>query len=160
VYTLLSKSEIDTLKAEHEAAPHLRLLQKALAEDVTVRVHSRKDYEQAVEASNILFGKGTTEALQALPEKLLLQILEGVPSFSFDKAMLDQTVPLVQLVSDVCAVFPSRGEARKMIVAGGFSLNKTKYENDQEPIGKSHLLNGKYLLVQKGKKQYFLLSAV
>jgi tyrosyl-tRNA synthetase len=159
VYTLLDQATIEQLKNEHAAAPHLRILQRALAEDVTVRVHSRTDYEQAVQASEILFGRATAEELQALPEKLLLQVMDGVPQSTFSRALLESGVELVQLLADETAVFPSRGEARKMIQAGGFSLNKTKVTDEKQLITTADLLNNKYLLAQKGKKQYFLLIA-
>ncbi len=159
VYTLLDQQQIEQLKAEHAAAPHLRLLQKALAEDVTVRVHSRADYEQAVQASELLFGRATTEALRSIPEKLLLQILEGVPQHVVPREQLVAGVPLVQLLAESTNIFPSRGEARKMIQAGGFSLNKEKMNDELQVVDAGSLLNGKYLLAQKGKKQYFLIVA-
>lgn len=159
VYTLLDQATIEQLKNEHAAAPHLRILQRALAEDVTVRVHSRADYEQAVQASEILFGRATAEELQSLPEKLLLQVMDGVPQSTFSRSLLESGVELVQLLADETNVFPSRGEARKMIQAGGFSLNKTKIADEKQLITSADLLNNKYLLAQKGKKQYFLLIA-
>ncbi len=159
VYTLLDFETIEKLKTEHAQAPHLRLLQKALAEEVTVRVHSQADFEQAVQASEILFGKATTEALQALSEKLLLQIFEGVPMHKISKQLFVEGVELVSLLAEATEVFPSRGEARKMIQAGGFSLNKEKITDEKTLIKQDHLLNQKYLLLQKGKKQYFLIVA-
>jgi tyrosyl-tRNA synthetase len=159
VYTLLDFETIEKLKAEHAEAPHLRLLQKTLAEEVTVRVHSQADFEQAVQASEILFGRATTEALQALPEKLLLQIFEGVPMHKVSKQLFAEGVELVTLLAESTDVFPSRGEARKMIQAGGFSLNKEKITGEKTLITSNHLLNQKYLLLQKGKKQYFLIVA-
>ncbi|MFN3530498.1 MAG: tyrosine--tRNA ligase [Bacteroidia bacterium] len=159
VYTLLEKEQIEQLKREHAEAPHLRILQKALAEEVTVRVHSRDDYEQAVQASEILFGRATAENLQALPEKLLLQIMEGVPQSRVARDLFDAGVELVSLLAEQTSIFPSRGEARKMIQAGGFSLNKTKISEEKALIGKQDLLANKYLLAQKGKKQYFLIVA-
>lgn len=159
VYTLLDFDTIEKLKAEHAEAPHLRLLQRALAEEVTVRVHSQADFEQAVQASEILFGRATTEALQALPEKLLLQILEGVPMHMVSKWLFEEGVELVNLVAEHTAIFPSKGEARKMIQAGGVSLNKEKITDEKVLLTTSHLLNQKYLLLQKGKKQYFLIVA-
>jgi tyrosyl-tRNA synthetase len=159
VYTLLDFETIEKLKAEHAEAPHLRLLQKTLAEEVTVRVHSQADFEQAVQASEILFGRATTEALQALPEKLLLQIFEGVPMHKVSKQLFAEGVELVTLLAEATDVFPSRGEARKMIQAGGFSLNKEKITDEKSLITQTHLLNQKYLLLQKGKKQYFLIVA-
>lgn len=159
VYTLLDFDTIEKLKAEHAEAPHLRLLQRALAEDVTVRVHSQADFEQAVQASEILFGRATTEALQALPEKLLLQIFEGVPMHMVSKGLFAVGVELVNLVTEHTSVFPSKGEARKMIQAGGVSLNKEKITDEKVLLTTSYLLNQKYLLLQKGKKQYFLIVA-
>ena len=159
VYTLLDFDTIEKLKAEHAEAPHLRLLQRALAEDVTVRVHSQADFEQAVQASEILFGRATTEALQALPEKLLLQIFEGVPMHMVSKGLFAVGVELVNLVTEHTSVFPSKGEARKMIQAGGVSLNKEKITDEKVLLTTSCLLNQKYLLLQKGKKQYFLIVA-
>jgi tyrosyl-tRNA synthetase len=159
VYTLLDFDTIEKLKAEHAEAPHLRLLQRALAEDVTVRVHSQADFEQAVQASEILFGRATTEALQALPEKLLLQIFEGVPMHMVSKGLFAIGVELVNLVTEHSSVFPSKGEARKMIQAGGVSLNKEKITDEKVLLTTSYLLNQKYLLLQKGKKQYFLIVA-
>jgi len=159
VYTLLDFDTIEKLKAEHAEAPHLRLLQRALAEDVTVRVHSQADFEQALQASEILFGRATTEALQALPEKLLLQIFEGVPMHMVSKGLFAVGVELVNLVTEHSSVFPSKGEARKMIQAGGVSLNKEKITDEKVLLTTSYLLNQKYLLLQKGKKQYFLIVA-
>ena len=159
VYTLLDFDTIEKLKAEHVEAPHLRLLQRALAEEVTVRVHSQADFEQAVQASEILFGRATTEALQALPEKLLLQIFEGVPMHMVSKGLFAVGVELVNLVTEHTSVFPSKGEARKMIQAGGVSLNKEKITDEKVLLTTSYLLNQKYLLLQKGKKQYFLIVA-
>jgi tyrosyl-tRNA synthetase len=159
VYTLLDFNTIEKLKAEHAEAPHLRLLQRALAEDVTVRVHSQADFEQAVQASEILFGRATTEALQALPEKLLLQIFEGVPMHMVSKGLFAVGVELVNLVTEHSSVFPSKGEARKMIQAGGVSLNKEKITDEKVLLTTFYLLNQKYLLLQKGKKQYFLIVA-
>lgn len=159
VYTLLDFDTIEKLKAEHAEVPHLRLLQRALAEEVTVRVHSQADFEQAVQASEILFGRATTEALQALPEKLLLQIFEGVPMHMVSKGLFAVGVELVNLVTEHTSVFPSKGEARKMIQAGGVSLNKEKITDEKVLLTTSYLLNQKYLLLQKGKKQYFLIVA-
>lgn len=159
VYTLLDFETIEKLKAEHAEAPHLRILQKTLAEEVTVRVHSQADFEQAVQASEILFGRATTEALQALPEKLLLQIFDGVPMHKVGQGLFTAGVELVNLLAEHTDVFPSKGEARKMIQAGGFSVNKEKITDEKTLITSNHLLNQKYLLLQKGKKQYFLIVA-
>lgn len=158
IFTLLSKDEIDTLIAEHQQAPHLRNLQLALAKDITIRVHSLSDYETAVKASNLLFGSSTTEDLKSLNESTFLSVFEGVPQVTIEKAELDSAPSVTDLLSTVTksVVFPSKGEARKMIQAGGVSINKGKLENFNEKPS-FELLHGKYLLAQKGKKNYYLI---
>jgi len=158
IFTLRSKEEIDSLIAEHNTAPHLRKLQQALAEDITVRVHSQEDYEHAVKASSILFGNSTTEELKSLDEDTLLAVFEGVPQTIISKADYEGCATTTDLLSvnTQNLVFPSKGEARKMIQAGGVSVNKIKLTDpNQKPS--FDLLQGKYLLTQKGKKNYFLL---
>ncbi|TNF38070.1 MAG: tyrosine--tRNA ligase, partial [Bacteroidetes bacterium] len=144
----------------HQAEPHLRILQKRLAEEVTVMAHSREDYDAAVEASQILFGKGTTEQLQRMDESTFLAVFEGVPMFDVSSAVISQGVT----ISDLCAVHTkvaeSKGEFRRLIQGGGVSLNKGKVDNAEMIITPEHLLNNKYLLLQKGKKNYFLIRAV
>jgi len=157
IFTSIPKEEIDALIAEHVAAPHQRLLQKKLAEEVTVMVHSRDDYEAAVEASGILFGNSTSEALKKLDEDTLLAVFDGVPQFRLSKELIGAGVKAIDLLTDHAAVFPSKGEMRKMLQSGGVSLNKEKLDNQDELIGAKHLLNGKYILAQKGKKNYYLL---
>lgn len=159
IFTSLEKDEIDALIAEHDQAPHLRVLQKRLAEEVTIMVHSREDYEAAVEASNILFGKATKEALERLDEQTFLQVFEGVQQFNISKAELEAGIPPLDLLAEKTQIFPSKGEARKMIQANGFSMNKEKLTDAQTPIDANALLNGKYILFQKGKKDYFLVLA-
>ncbi|MDR1517670.1 MAG: tyrosine--tRNA ligase [Dysgonamonadaceae bacterium] len=159
IFTALSKEEIDSLTAEHEAAPHLRPLQKRLAEEVTVMVHSREDYDKAVEASEILFGKATSETLRSTDEETLLQVFEGVPQFSVSKAKLQAGIKAVDLLTEDAAVFPSKGEMRKTTQSGGVMLNKEKLESFDTLIDASSLIGGKYLLAQRGKKNYFLLIA-
>lgn len=159
IFTSISKDEVEALVKEHAVAPHLRLLQKRLAEEVTVMVHSRADYEAAVEASQILFGNATSEALKKIDEDTLLSVFEGVPQFSISKAVIEAGIKAIDLLTDEAAVFPSKGEMRKMIQSGGVSLNKEKLENQDDIIDASYLLNGKYLLAQRGKKNYFLLIA-
>ncbi len=159
IFTSLEKDEIDALIAEHDAAPHLRALQKRLAEEVTVMVHSREDYEAAVEASNILFGKATKEALEKLDEQTFLQVFEGVQQFVISRAELNAGIPPLDLLAEKTQIFPSKGEARKMIQANGFSMNKEKMTDPQTPITDAALLNGKYILFQKGKKDYFIVVA-
>ena len=157
IFTSISKEEIDALVAEHATAPHLRTLQKRLAEEVTIMVHSREDYVAAVEASGILFGNATSETLKKLDEDTLLSVFEGVPQFKVSKSLFADNVKAIELLTEYAAVFPSKGEMRKMVQSGGVSLNKEKLDNQDELLDAGCLLNGKYLLVQKGKKNYFLL---
>ena len=157
IFTLLPKEEIETIEIQQAEAPHLRALQKRLAEEVTVLVHSRADYEQALEATELLFGKGTTESLTTLSEETLLSALEGVPQFNVNKAELDNGMDIVELLAVSTAIFPSKSEAKKMIVAGGLSINKEKIDGLEMKIQTSHLLKDRFLLVQKGKKNYFLI---
>lgn len=160
LFSLLSKEEIENLEAEHKNAPHERPMQKALAKDITVRVHSESDYKMAIEASEILFGKGTTETLHKLSEKDFLSIFEGVPQANISKDELSAGINVVDLLSEKAHVFPSKGEARRMITQGGVSINKGKIEDPALKVDSSSLLNNKYLLFQKGKKGYFLIIAV
>ncbi len=159
IFTFLTKEEIAALVAEQNEAPHLRPLQKALAKEVTCMVHSEEDYNMAVEASNILFGKSTSETLKKLDEDTLLSVFEGVPQFEISKEKFDTGVKAVDLFTDEAAVFPSKGELRKMFKANGFSLNKDKFQDFEAVINSDSLINSKYLLAQKGKKNYFLLIA-
>jgi len=159
IFTAINKEEIDTLIAEHAQAPHLRLLQKRLAQEVTIMVHSEEDYHAAVDASNILFGNSTSDALKKLDEETLLAVFDGVPQFKISKEELEKGVKAIDLLTDVAAVFPSKGEMRKLVQSGGVSINKEKLENQDEVLDGSKLLNSKYLLVQKGKKNYYLLTA-
>ncbi len=157
IFTLMSKEEISALVEEHRKSPHLRLLQKTLAEDITVRAHSREDYETAVKASGILFGKSTTEDLASLDEKTLLSVLEGIPQIHLNRETLDACENVSILLSDLSenSVFASRGEAKRMIKGGGVSLNKEKV-TDPDAVPEVSLLQGKYILAQKGKKNFYL----
>ena len=159
IFTSIGREEIEALVAEHAAAPHLRVLQKRLAQEVTVMVHSQADYEAALEASNILFGNATADALRRLDEETLLSVFEGVPQFKVSRTAIEAGVKAIDLFTEQAAVFPSRGELRKMVQANGFSLNKEKVADPEAVVDASHLLSGKYLLAQKGKKNYFLLIA-
>jgi tyrosyl-tRNA synthetase len=134
-------------------------MQKRLAEEVTVMVHGREAYDSAVEASQILFGKGTTEALRKIDEQTLLAVFEGVPQFTVDKALFAEGVNVVDLLAEKATVFPSKGELRRTIKGGGMSINKEKVTDAELNVEASALLNDKYLLVQKGKKNYFLVIA-
>ncbi len=159
IFTTLGREEIESLIAEHDQAPHLRLLQKRLAEEVTVMVHSREDYEAAVEASQILFGNATADALHRLDEETFLQVMDGVPQFTISRAELEQGIAPLDLLAEKTQIFPSKGEARKMIQANGFSMNKEKLTDPQTPITTAALLNNRYILFQKGKKNYYLVKA-
>ena len=145
--------------AEHAQAPHLRLLQKRLAKDVTIMVHSEEDYNAAVEASNILFGNATAETLHKIDEDTLLAVFEGVPQFEILKSELEAGIRPLDLLAEKTQIFPSKGEARKTIMAGGVSMNKEKMTDLETPIDAKALLNNRYILVQKGKKNYFLIVA-
>ena len=157
-FTLLPKEEIEALVLQHDAASHERILQKTLAKDVTVRVHGEAEYNMAFEATEILF-KGTLEELGRLDEKLFLEIFDGVPHFDVSKSALEGGVSVVDFLSVNTAIFPSKGEARKMLQAGGVSINKAK-ASPEASITAKDLINNKYILVQKGKKNYFLAKAV
>ena len=159
IFTMLTNEEIDSLIAAHAEAPHLRLLQKKLAEEVTVMVHSREDYDNAVEASGILFGNATSEALRKLDEATLLAVFEGVPTFEVPMTLFEAGVKAVDLLVEHAAVFPSKGEMRKLTQGGGVSVNKEKLTAFDQTLGKDDLLDGKYLIAQKGKKNYFLIVA-
>lgn len=158
IFTMLSKEEIDSLIAEHEQAPHLRVLQKRLAQEVTIMVHSKEDYEAAVEASNILFGNATGESLKKLDKETFLSVFEGVPLFQISKSDIEAGLPILDLLAEKTKIFPSKGEARKMIQGGGVSVNKTKVESSDVCVTTDYLLNGAYILVQRGKKNYFLVE--
>jgi tyrosyl-tRNA synthetase len=155
VFTLSPKDEIDSLAAEHAKAPHERKLQMALAKDITIRVHSEEEYNAAVKASNILFGNSTTDDLKSLSEETFLAVFDGVSQTTISKSDYDNIANVIDLLTQ-CAVFPSKGEARKMIQGGGVSVNKKKVEDgNQKPS--FELLQNKYLLAQKGKKNYYLI---
>ncbi|MFT3737123.1 MAG: tyrosine--tRNA ligase [Breznakibacter sp.] len=159
IFTLLPRTEIEALVAKQAEAPHLRPLQKCLAEKVTIMVHGQEAYDTAVEASQILFGQGTTDTLKRMDEETFLSVFEGVPVFNISKSELEAGVKVVDLLGEKTQVFPSKGEARKTVLAGGVSINKNKVETHDAIVDLAMLLNHKYLLVQKGKKNYFMLVA-
>ncbi len=156
IFTSLDKETIDALVEEHKQDPGRRILQKRLAEEVTVMVHSQESLDMAIEASNILFGKSTKEALEKLDEQTFLDVFDGVPHFDISSDVLGQ--PAVEIFTQAAQVFPSKGEMRKMVQGGGVSLNKEKLSAFDRPVTSDDLIDGKYLLVQKGKKNYFLLT--
>lgn len=157
IFTSLDKETIDALAEEHRQDPGQRILQKRLAQEVTVMVHSQEDYNMAVEASGILFGKSTKESLQKLDEQTLLDIFEGVPHFELTRDMLGQ--PAIECFTcDDAKIFASKGEMRKLVQGGGVSLNKEKLAAADRVVTEEDLIGGKYLLVQRGKKNYFLVT--
>jgi len=157
IFTVLSQNEIEEIISEHDKAPHERILQKRLAGEVTVMVHSRGDYEGALEASQILFGKGTTESLKKMSERTFLSVFEGVPVFDVKMEILHNGVTIAALCAEHSQVFASKGELRRLVQGGGLSLNKVKINNPDMVVVPESLLNSKYLLVQKGKKNYYLI---
>jgi len=160
IFTLKTKEEIESLEQEHDKTPHLRILQKELAKEITVRVHSEKDLNAAINASEILFGNATADALKELEENMILNVFEGVPQFEISKDELSGGIQVIDLLAEKTKVFPSKGEARKMLQAGGVSINKEKITDIAQIFTTQTLLQGKYLLAQKGKKNYFLIRAV
>ena len=159
VFTMLAKEEISELISQHREAPHMRLLQKKIAEEITTMVHSEEEYEMAVEASQILFGKGTAEQLRKLNESTFLAVFEGVPQFVVSKQEILLGVNVIDLLADKTEVFLSKGELRRTISGNGLSINKDKVDNPDLVIGEDFLINGKYILAQKGKKNYYLIIA-
>lgn len=159
IFTSLSQEEIQGLIEEQHAAPHLRPLQKRLAKEITIMVHSQEDYDAAVEASNILFGNATSESLKKLDEETLLAVFEGIPTFEIPSDELKQGIKAVDLLTEKAAIFSSKGEMRKLVQGGGLSINKEKLTAFDDIINAEKLLDEKYILVQKGKKNYFLLIA-
>ncbi|MFI3263959.1 MAG: tyrosine--tRNA ligase [Rikenellaceae bacterium] len=156
IFTMLDRETVDTLTAQHEEAPHLRVLQKRLAEEVTTMIHSAEELEKAIAASNILFGGATSEALKALDAATLLQVFEGVPQFTISTEDLGSQ--FVDICTEKAAIFPSKGECRKLVKGGGVSLNKEKVADAASTVEASDLIAGKYLLVQRGKKNYYLIT--
>ena len=157
IFTDISKEEIDSLVAEHQKAPHRRSLQRRLAQEVTTMVHSQEALEAAIEASNILFGNSTADALRKIDEETLLQVFEGVPQFTVSKKKIAEGVKALDLLTENAQVFPSKGEMRKMVASGGVMINKERLNSFDELIDSNHLISNKYILAQRGKKNYFLL---
>ncbi|MCL2596576.1 MAG: tyrosine--tRNA ligase [Paludibacter sp.] len=157
IFTFLTKEEIDALVEEQRAAPHLRPLQKRLAQEVTIMIHSRQDYEQATEAAQILFGNATADTLKKLEEETIVAVFEGVEQFKISKNSIENGIKAIDLLVEAAAVFPSKSEMRKMVQSGGVSINKQKIDNQDIIIDKKFLLNNKHILIQRGKKNYYLL---
>ncbi|MFP4018569.1 MAG: tyrosine--tRNA ligase [Bacteroidales bacterium] len=159
IFTLLDKGEIDTLIEQHRSEPHRRQLQQRLAKEVTVMVHSQEEYDKAVAASKILFGKSTTDELKALDEKTFLDVFQGVPVFEVDRRKLESGIQVQELLAEETGVFGSKGEVKRLVKGGGLSINKEKIQSIDSTVTSDALLNEKYILGQKGKKNYFILKA-
>jgi len=159
IFTLKTQSDIEALEAEHDAAPHLRVLQKALAEDITVKTHSADALETAIKTSEFLFGNGSLEFLKSLSDNQVLEMFEGIPQFKISKSELAEGIDAATLLAEKTAVFPSKGEAKKLIQGGGVSVNKEKIADANQVFNSENLINEKFIVVQKGKKNYFLLIA-
>ena len=160
IFTLLSKREVTALVKEQETSPHLRALQKRLAQEVTCMVHGEIEYNKAVEASEILFGNATTESLAKLDKETFLSVFEGVPTYEVNRYKLAAGVPVVELLATETAAFPSKGDLRRTIQGNGLSLNKAKLTDQDYLVTAADLINGSYILVQKGKKNYYIIEAV
>jgi tyrosyl-tRNA synthetase len=159
IFTLKTQAEIEALEAEHDTAPHLRVLQKALAEDITIRTHSEEALETAVKTSEFLFGNGSLEFFKTLSDAQVLEIFEGIPQFSVSKNELAEGIDAATLLAEKSSVFASKGEAKKLIQGGGVSVNKEKLKDPADKLTVNDLLNDKFIIVQKGKKNYYLLIA-
>ncbi|QNR85352.1 tyrosine--tRNA ligase [Pedobacter riviphilus] len=159
IFTLKNKEEIEALEKEHDAAPHLRILQKALAEDITIKTHSAEALETAIKTSEFLFGNGSLEFLRGLSDKAVLDIFDGIPQYKILIEELGAGIDAASLLAEKSAIFPSKGEAKKTIQGGGVSVNKEKVAEVAQVFNADHLINDKFIVVQKGKKNYFLLIA-
>ena len=159
IFTPLTKETVEALVEQHRQAPHERALQKRLAEEVTIMVHSEEDYKMAVEASQILFGQGTAQQLKNLDERTFLSVFEGVPQFVISKTELEKGIDVVELLAGKTSVFPSKGELRRTIAGNGLSINKEKVQDEKAVADTGYLIGDKYILVQKGRKNYFLIIA-
>lgn len=159
IFTLKSQQEIESLETEHNAAPHLRILQKALAEDITIRTHSTEALETAIKTSEFLFGNGSLDFFKTLSETQVLEIFEGIPQFKISKQELEEGVDAATLLAEKSGVFESKGAAKKLIQGGGVSVNKEKLKDAADKFSLADLLNDQFIIVQKGKKNYYLLIA-
>jgi tyrosyl-tRNA synthetase len=159
IFTLKSKEEIEALERDHDQAPHLRILQKSLADEITIRSHSDKSLETAIKTSEFLFGNGSLEFISTLNDKEVLEVFEGLPQFTISKNELEEGINVTDLLAEKTQIFPSKGEAKKMISGGGVSINKEKLIDASQLLTNENLINGKYLVAQRGKKNYFLIIA-
>lgn len=160
IFTLMSRSEIEALIEEHDQAPHQRLVQKALARDITIRTHSQEDYQMATKTSEFLFGSGGLEFLNELNDQQVLEVFDGVPQFTISRDKLASGVNILDLLAIDTQVFASKGEARKMLQGGGVSMNRQKLNDIEKQVNTENLINEKYLVLQRGKKNYFLISVI
>ena len=159
IFTLKSREEIDALEVQHDEAPHLRILQKALADEITIRTHSEEALQTALKTSDFLFGNGSLDFLNKLEDQDVLDVFDGVPHYTISKSELEMGISATDLLSEKASVFSSKGETRKMIQGGGVSINKAKLTDAAQMFNSTHLINSKFLIAQKGKKNYFLLIA-
>ncbi|PUV21330.1 MULTISPECIES: tyrosine--tRNA ligase [Sphingobacterium] len=159
IFTLKPQAEIEAIITEHDAAPHLRIVQKALAKDITIRTHSEEAYETAIKTSEFLFGNGTLEFLNNLDHEAVLDVFEGIPQFQITREDLKAGINILDLLAVSTQVFPSKGEARKMLQGGGVSINREKATDIEQVITESSLVNNKYIIAQRGKKNYYLIIA-
>lgn len=160
IFTLLSKEEIAALVKEQEEAPHLRPLQKKLAREISCMVHSEEEYDKAIEASQILFGKATAESLAKLDKETFLSVFEGVPTYEIDRKKLEAGIPVIELLAAETDAFPSKSELRRTIKGNGLSINKEKVTDQEYTVSSKDLINDSYILIQKGKKNYYIIEAV
>lgn len=160
VFSMKGKEEIESLETEQAANPHLRILQKTLAEEITARVHSMEDLNQAIKASEILFGKATRENLLQLNDAQILDIFDGVPTYSISKDKISGSINILDILAQETSILPSKGEARKLVQSNGIALNMEKYTDVNGMINNDHLIHGNYLVVRKGKKDYSLIRVV
>ena len=160
VFTVLTKEKINVLIEEHHKNPHLRLLQKELAKQTTIMVHSEEAYHTAIEASNVLFGKATIDSLNKIDEQTFLAVFEGVPLYEINRPKLEKGIVITDLLTDIAPVFSSKGELKRLVAGGGLSINKAKIIDQEHTINTNNLVNNKYILVQKGKKNYFLIKVI
>jgi len=158
IFTLKTKEEIEALILKHEEAPHLRLVQKALAEDITIRTHSQAAYDLAVKTSDFLFGNGSLSFLSELSEQEVLEVFDGVPLYKINQTTIQEGTSILDLLATHTTIFPSKGEARKMLQGGGVSLNREKLTDIEQIITQDYLINNQYLVVQRGKKNYYLIQ--
>lgn len=159
VFSMKGKEEIEALEQQQDEAPHLRVLQKTLAEEITIRVHSKEDYEQALKSSEILFGKATKENLEQLTDMQLLDIFDGVPTFTISKDKLSAGISILDILAQETSILPSKGEAKKLVSANGIAVNLEKFADVNGVLNADNLINGKYIIVKKGKKDFYLIIA-